>query len=635
MDPNSIMQKQISTESMNRGRRIHRTVELDDDIQSIEEDNSLISTASAHSSHRRRDRRKHSGSKGHHHSSHSRSSVSSTPSISIDELKQSLRISKNGSSSNMKTPSHSYSDRLTIGSSGALGSSRYSVPRTYQNLTASSRSSLPDLVELEQALHEIGEEELKEGIKRLIMQGKQYDDDDDDDEEAKETRRDSLHKTPVAWKTPFEVDRPRLAPTIPGSPSLTGSETSEPDQMLSKEQDAWAGIDALLETRSMDDSFAFSTSEILPKATVKAMRRDLGTFDGEGPDGLESVGDSRHDVDSVSRNSSDQSQSRKGRAARKSKKSQRESEADENISELMSVIRRSKHKEQDPRETGAGTRNSSGNLFDMFHWSEKDNVDSLRQKNTKLNRKKKVQLLTNSSHRSNHLSGHRSGHRSGHKHSNHGSDTCSLPSLASFQADDLTAGTSIADWESVTSSVGEEFGGEDEDYGYRDEEDSGSKSSSLAGDGLVLDKGVDEYIRQIQKQLPTIVEDNPGHNPEFSPSPKSVVVAEEESAFDELPTLASLSNSAHQRSCFDEESTGRHSFKKKEEKRAPKPSIHTQLMSSISSIKKINFKGKAKSIAAGDEEKYFPDAGKDKKSKNAFKENRCLLSAGDEGDNWD
>jgi hypothetical protein len=533
----------------------------------------------------------------------------------------------------MKTPSQS-SNRLTIGD---------------QNSCQTPLSALPDLFGLEQALHDIGDEELKEGIKRLMMQ---------QEEEA-----GVLSKKPVAWKTPFEVDAPRLAP-IPRSPSPGGSVASEPDHLLSdnflsEEQDAWAGIDELLECKSLDDSCAFSTSEILPRATVKAMRRDfsLGFLEEEPQEESEGGGSrtSKRSLESISRNSSNSSQSSrmKGNAASKSKTLEHESDApplvdssdheevDDQLVELMSIIRR----KQQGRAVVPDVATNSGNLFDMFHWSEKDNVDELRNKNTKLNRKqRKVRLLTPSMHKSSINS------RSGHYKSNHESDTCSLPSLASFQDDDFTAASSTVDWESfhpkdtssvVSESSREEFGGDEEyddaDDEYDTEENAESSTSlSLAGDGLVLDKGVDEYIRMIQKQLPTIVEDNVGSlargsdyvDEITSPSPTSVT---EESPFDELPTLASLSHSAHLRT--SEKAQGKPGSRKMEEKKAPKPSLSFQLMSSIKNMK-IKGKSSKNRVAAGDEEKYFPDAKEPEKSK-VFKENRCLLGEGEDGDNWE
>ena len=487
MMPNTQMPKQASNTSVtNRAMRSRRTVPVNDEIdgdKSIAEE-SLRSSGSPNlsssSHHRRRRRTKSSSSSSSSSSSHkraprrrdstgshhSRGSISSVPSITIDELKKSITAPSSGrslSTGNIKTPSNS--SRLTIGSSSILNSARPSLPLTNQNASQAQLSSLPDLFSIEQALNDLGEEELTEGIQKLMMQHAE-----ETQTEEEELRRDSITKTPVAWKTPFEVDAPRLA--IPRSPSPSEHRKKpDHDPTLSEEQDAWAGIDELLECKSMNDSFAFSTSEILPKATVKAMRRDysLGFLEEEPQDW-----DSQH----PSSHSNSES-----------------AEADARLGKLMSIVRRKAQQSRNSMESAeaGGGAVDGGNLFDMFHWSEKDNVDELRAKTKKLNRKpRKVQLLTNSMHSNSHHSG---GPKSSlKKKSSQVSDTCSLPSLADYTVDESTS-----DWESVVSSVVSEssrgeFGEEDHDVGggvrfAPSTESVGGKSSSssLGDDGLVLD----------------------------------------------------------------------------------------------------------------------------------------------------
>ena len=53
--------------------------------------------------------------------------------------------------------------------------------------------------------------------------------------------------------------------------------------------------------------------------------------------------------------------------------------------------------DSDSKVGGAGTAGGNGTLFDVFHWSEKDNVDEEKEQKKKLNARK-VQLKTNSNH---------------------------------------------------------------------------------------------------------------------------------------------------------------------------------------------------------------------------------------------
>jgi hypothetical protein len=575
-------------------------------------------------------------------SSHSRGSVGSAPSISVDDLKRDLyeqkqrRSAGNGSlvSGGPKTPS-SRTDHLTIGNSSTLGGSR-SVPLPLTNQT--SISTLTDLFSLEEALYNCGDEGTK--------------------------RKTSIPIAPVAWKTPFEVDAPReTASRMSRVPSPQGSMASEPDPQWSEEQDAWAGIDELLETKSLDGSLCFSTSEILPLATVRAMRGDMSVGASvfqEEAETEEELRTSKRSLGSISKTSSSSSNSRtKGQTNRRSKTefdaqsqadSADQSEAKDKVGEPVSDVPRRKNRGA-PNKRDAGAATQSGTLFDMFHWSEKDNVDELRKRKTKLNSSKprRVKIVTNS---------------------NHGSDDCSLPSLASIRADDVKA--SMLDWDtdsfhgagSVVSDHSRDESAFDEanddtvqsfgegefpfnsfgEGGVLPSNGTNGTSTGLVGDGLVLDKVVDEYIRQIQKKLPTIVEDDAnapskkgkkkkkqvGFEEETSRSPTSVM-EKEESPFDELPSLTSFSPS-NDLDVISNKANSRAS--RMEEKKEPKSSLSVQL---FNSIKKMRSKTKApkQGIAVGgDEGKYFPKSAKAETSKRSSA-NRCLLSEGDDGVNWD
>jgi hypothetical protein len=433
------------------------------------------------------------------------------------------------------------------------------------------------------------------------------------------------------------------------------SDTTNPN--LSKEQDAWAGIDALLETRSMDDSFCYSTSEILPKATVKALRREakggLQELDEETVWGDEEseAGESRmskRSLESISKSSSTSSNSSRRKGHTTPRKSKTESESDGNQHSWNS------------REGRRERRNSPGvgeaGLFDVFQWSDKDNVDAERIRKGKLNSKPRktinlpVAAVT--------------------KESQQDSDTTSLPSLATYRADDFSiksGAQSVGTYQSrdygsvVTENSRDEFGGESvyRDFNHNIIRDSNGPTehgssieshsyatpknsrNSLAGDGLVLDKTVDEYIRKIQKVLPTIAEDEDGsavqkgkkkkhvffaiQDEESSPSPTSVMA--EGTAFDELPSIVDLSSQK-----FDQSPST--SIKKQGRKGEKKDQVKPSLTFLMSSIKKMTTKPKSNKYL-GDEEKYFPEAVRVGDKAKKYKDNRCLLNEGDDGVNWD
>lgn len=588
-------------------------------------------------------------------STHSRgeSTISAPNSISISELKRSMSAKRrqnrqsNTIPSDPRTPS-GHAKLFSIGSDNSpLDVLAYPPPLT----AASSESSqqFSDLLGLEKALQESG-------------LGYSF---------SESRRATSLTNTPFSARTPFEVDAPRDVPSslrrLPSSGMSVASEPTNPH--LSEEQDAWAGIDALLETKSLDDSFTFSTSDILPRATVRAMRRG-STLRGVDEasvledDSKSEAGESRtskRSLESISKGSSASSSNSsraKGRSSsRKTKGSAKNNSGD--TAADFSASQASTNKDDSWNELEGKDKagelrrisnaSSEGGLFDMFQWSEKDNVDEQRQRKGKLNSKlRKVQINMPS------------------KLSNHSSDEASLPSLASFRPDDFST-RSDARSVGCDTYYSRDLGSvvtEDHEYAmenmmrYRhenggseaqpvsegssgSENSSGSRSrNSLAGDGLVLDKGVDEYIRKIQLKLPTIIEDddsvptkgkkkkkNVGYmvdEEQSSPSPTSVVP--EETAFDELPSLKGPSGLP-----FGESPRlGTKKGRMEEKKDTSKPSL-TYLMNTFK--KKVSATVKTRK-QLGDEEKYFPDAVKADKSKK-YSANRCLLSEGDDGVNWD
>ena len=83
-------------------------------------------------------------------------------------------------------------------------------------------------------------------------------------------------------------------------------------------------------------------------------------------------------------------------------------------------------------ENGQGGRGGPGTLFDVFHWSEKDNVDDQRGNKKKLNQKRNNKLQL-----------------SERPPSESGSDAASLPSLASFRDDDMSVRSEVTDMQSV------------------------------------------------------------------------------------------------------------------------------------------------------------------------------------------
>jgi hypothetical protein len=362
-------------------------------------------------------------------------SAVTTQSLPMDELKRFLRQPSDPSL--LRTPSLNKSRTMTIGSSSNLSGSRSMLSASSLPLTPDEELSaiLPDLFSLEQALAECEEDDLKAGLERLYAKQKQI----VQEHQSQQSRGSgsgsqktpyNQNNTPIAWKTPFEVDAPRETPgrtpsripsrtptrtralRLPGSPSSSRSSIRD----MTDEQDAWAGIDELLETKSLDDSYCMSTTDILPQAVVRGMRRDLSRSSfGESVFGGESVAQesvaseaeasrsSKRSAESISKSSSSHSSNRNGLNL---KKKETDADGGESADKLGPL-------KPEGRNNG-GTPTTSGSLFDMFHWSEKDNVDALRERKTKLNSQKhKISFAPVVA-----------------------DDNCSLPSLATIQDDD-------------------------------------------------------------------------------------------------------------------------------------------------------------------------------------------------------
>lgn len=524
---------------------------------------------------------------------------------------------------------------------------------------------MPDLFILEQAFSEYGEGAgHPDGIERLIrnqMMHCQH----ELPPVTPQGQDSNQTKAPVTWKTPFEVDAPGDTPSSKSSsrrsPHLTFSNTSEHivDPQLSEEQYAWAGIDELLETRSLDDSYAFSTSDILPSSTVKAMRKDgsVRSFD-------------------VTNSSDDMSEFSDGMPVltlRNKKKGHRKGSRLE--SGMPSLIEASdRDDDSDGKAAAENNGNQNGNsasfgeggggggtLFDVFQWSEKDNVDETKQRKKKLNQTRRVTILER---------------QSAHGPTNYEHDEASLPSLNSFRDDELSTRSRTSRCPSMHdkgSVVTADFHKVQQEL-YRGrlkiktvpspelgdspalaidafkQAPPPSSSSSMAHDGLVLDKQVEDYIKRIQEQLPTISEDR---SPSKAARKNSVVeyrvkdntpyptrIVPDESLYDELHSFFASPSLV--------QPTARRNGRK-EEKPEPKPSLSAQLMSSIKKMRtktgasgggiagatsRTNNSSNRAPVKNGDEEKYFPDTAKLDKSR-LFSANRCLLNSGGDGVNWD
>lgn len=396
------------------------------------------------------------------------------------------------------------------------------------------------------------------------------------------------------------------------------------DPRLSEEQDAWAGIDALLETKSLDGSFDFSTRDILPSSTVRAMRRE---------DDASVMMD-----DDASEYSETPYMGLKHFAVKKP------SRKDKGMPQLVEAS--DQDEDSDSKVGGAGAPSGNGTLFDVFHWSQKENVDDKNQRKVKLNTRR-VQLDVNDTQQ---------------QQAHDDSDASSLPSLATCREDELSTRSEVSDWRSFDdkgSVVTEDFRSVQREamrnyqarqvaapvaseipqtIGASDTSPMTGSSNPSYNGKLVLNKSVDAYIRKIQKQLPTISENGSpvrrakgkvGFLPEFDEDQPRL----DTSALEVLPSLSSFSNVGGSENSSD---SSNHSRKKEErEKRDPNMSFSSKFMKSIKGIrtsKTDKTPPKKKGIVNGDEQKYFPDAVKEESNSKRFSARRCLLNEDEDED---
>lgn len=165
--------------------------------------------------------------------------------------------------------------------------------------------------------------------------------------------------------TAYEVDAPRekSTPSCYNRRSITPSTRDLTTLLRGGEQDHWAGINALLESQKLDETSVFSASDILPKDIVKKIRNERGSHERE--------------IHGGSFKSSDAKKKRH-------KKKRKETKS------LPSVYEASTRELETPKEHNRiKISERNGNMFDMFVWSDKDNVDELVRHNKKLNKSRK------------------------------------------------------------------------------------------------------------------------------------------------------------------------------------------------------------------------------------------------------
>jgi hypothetical protein len=403
---------------------------------------------------------------------------------------------------------------------------------------------------------------------------------------------------PLSWKTTFDIDAPR-APLA----DIPKSHSPVPSVDEDAEFDAWESIqDLLIETRSVDASIAYSTSDILPRATVTAMRRNQRKNHHEKIDSLLYK-------QSLSKNPKPYSKSSK-----KAMKSLDEA--------LGSIV--AKDREEVIARDGQPKRGSNGsNLFDMFHWSDKQNIDEERERNRKLNQRPQnlIQHIAKSS-------------KMVYEHS---SLPSSLPSLANMTAASrITCGSSSSTHDESTreprqTEEGEELEQDEEIFSIVSNPSIISNPSYLGNDGLVLDRGVEKSIQDMQKQLislPIIVKDNCSSVPlsklrsktdEDSDESLSLISMINSTQVDELQSLGTLSE-VQSLPYKDSHDNNRSHHRRQHEKKEPRPSLGNKVKSKLRKIRTP--KGKSAKGAGGDEEKYFPKH----EGKKQFKANQCLLN---------
>mmetsp|Transcript_20488 Transcript_20488/g.58253 ORF Transcript_20488/g.58253 Transcript_20488/m.58253 type:complete len:855 (+) Transcript_20488:71-2635(+) len=402
-------------------------------------------------------------------SSHSHGTVETAPSVTPDGLQQDLVASK-PTFSTTRTPSmpKNRALSLTIGNSSTLSDSRtfIDVPKdrasaiaSFESLaslgaSSSSKPFLPDLVALERAFQDHHVEDIQEKLEELFRQrmhtNREFGVDDaganDDDGHHDDVESNAIffENAPTGWKTPFEVGAPR-EPMMNQREREAESRSLSPllaNSNLTDEQCAWAGIDDLLENRSVDDSYALSTSDVLPKSIARALKRSdsKGSFDAISLDTdadalsqAESTGNGDGDGD-VGGNDPRTKTARQGTKFRDRRKGDKKfvanlqtisDESDHERSPKIATAR-TKANRTSHEAAGGGGRNSiartNGTLFDVFQWSRGENVDE------SMIQKKMMKRMNPSPH----------GAKS-KKKATFALDTTahSLPSLDSFRDEDL------------------------------------------------------------------------------------------------------------------------------------------------------------------------------------------------------
>lgn len=459
--------------------------------------------------------------------------------ISVAELRSFLNEKKQNDKSRRASDPNIHFHRHTIGKRSSLSSSvnpitsdKYSDSKSME---AWASKSLPDLFGLEEIVSK------EENVGQVNL----------------------YSEKPLSWKTTFDIDAPRRPiSTTSRSQSRRQASSVSPNlaEHISGEQALWAGIDNVLaDIRSVDESVAYSTSDILPRATVSAMRRK---------------GNRPHNSSTA------------------------EKETYKKLLNPTIAKPRSKAFNKPPVIRGSRRAKSlDSTLFDMFKWSEKTNIDEQQESKRKLNQRP-TSLATLLSASDSRLPP--------------GSDHTSLPSLAAITAMSRQTNDSTTIDYTTESSVDavEEYDSslvateENETISHRsiktEDEDIDSKSSSTDEmEKLIIDKDMEEYIRRIEIKLPTITED-------LVSSFIQLKLAEESrngsdsSGLDMLPYLSPKS----QVSSSNIDSLSTLSTTNVTEQKEPKPSLSNQV---INKIKKIRSKAAIMKVhEEGDERFYFP-----------------------------
>lgn len=420
-------------------------------------------------------------------------------------------------------------------------------------------------------------------------------------------------------ETPFEIDAPRevLTPcSNTGRPSTASNFSNISQSMrdlnllgehLENNKNGWAGIDALLDSQSVNDRSVLSTSDILPSETVKELRRNVLSISPNEMVAEQDESDIKGEI---------------GRSINFTpKKKTKSKKRKTNLSALPSLKETS-----EPRKDkyASHTSRANGNLFDMFVWSDKDNVDNLRNQKKKLNQTRKF-----------------NNHRN--------SDDLSLPSLASLRENDFIPQSRKSGFYSLSNEQSSVVTEDNPNFEKRNtttkEEKTLSKSEgsnicstsvismgTIGGsninsnlvieDCLVLDKEVDDYINKIRQELPT-AESNKmtSFYPKFEKmSATQSCITKEHLQSEDLPSFMPSRNITVQ------PDPARRGFQRevKKERKHPISSLLLKSMKRISAPKTP--KPPQRGTVNGNDEKYFPDNEKSK----LFSSSRGLLHAGGE-----